>query len=178
MNTHYVKPFSFAEFLGLKKVSKHIDGWAFSEPSRDERRSDRKRERQSRRAGYARMAVLSVLVLALAACAGKGMPPNIFNKLVGDGLVIGERVLIVDANQRLAAAYTAGKIDRATYDAAYASEGAAQTALDALGARIRANQPVTQDEFDTAVANVIQPYLTLVDRLAPALPPPVTTRPG
>ena len=117
------------------------------------------------------LVLVSLLALAIAGCAAPGQPPNAGNTLVGVGVVFGGDVLIAQGNGRLASAYQQGKITTAQYNALYALEVRAQADVTNLGTAIMNNQPVTQAQYDAALAEFLVPLAQLVPT---TLPPPVT----
>lgn len=122
-------------------------------------------------------AIIAALIVATASgCAQPGQPPTLGNFVVGLGVIEANRVLINRANDRISAAYKAGKIDTTTYNLLYAEESAAMDAFNGLGTSIMQNKPVTQDQVDASVRTFVTPLLANVDKyLGPAtLPPPLT----
>ena len=112
-----------------------------------------------------------VATLALAACAQPGQPPNAGNLIIGTSEIIAGDLLIEQANAKLASAYQQGKITTAQYQALYAEEQAAITAIGNLGLATQQNQPVTQGQINAAVATFLVPLAQLVPTTLPA---PVT----
>jgi len=122
---------------------------------------------------------LSVVILTACifiGCANPGQPPTIGNVVVGLVVIKADQAIINTANERLSAAYKAGKIGKAEYDMLYAEEQAAMTAFNNLGFAIIQNQTVTQAQVDAAVQTFITPLLSQLDKyLGPAtLPAPLT----
>jgi hypothetical protein len=95
--------------------------------------------------------------------------------LVGVGVIFGGDALIAQGNARLAAAYQQGKLTTAQYNALYALEVQTQTDVTNLGTAIMNNQPVTQAQYDAALAGFLVPLAQLVPTTLPA---PVTTVPA
>lgn len=115
--------------------------------------------------------VLTVIALALVACAAPGQPPNAGNALVGITITMGGDAAIAAGVNRLNAAYVAGKVSTAQFNALYALAVQAKKDVGNLGAAIAANQPVTQAQVDTAVAEFLVPLIQFVPT---ELPPPAT----
>lgn len=116
-----------------------------------------------------------VACVALAACSQPGQPANAGNLIVGTTEIIAGDLLIEQANAKLASAYQSGKITTAQYQALYAEEQAAITAINNLGLATQQNQPVTQAQINAAVDTFIVPLAQLVPTTLPA---PVTTQPA